>query len=188
MRLPGQGVVLKDDEAESKKKIEDAFSTAGLKVPALYEVLANLKIDKARAQKIVTLLLRDKVLIKISDELVFHRTALEQLRRLVATQKTKISKDGCRDLQRADRRQPQVRHPPSGILRPGACDEACRRRPRNPLTRIAKLLPFAPVSAASESRTVFNYAITKFPDYSIPSDFFFREFHFQPQRVGKSIR
>jgi len=52
-------------------------------------VLANLKIDKARAQKIVTLLLRDKVLIKISDELVFHRTALEQLRRLVATQKTK---------------------------------------------------------------------------------------------------
>ena len=89
VRLPGQGVVLKDDEVESKKKIEDAFSTAGLKVPALYEVLANLKIDKARAQKIVTLLLRDKVLIKISDELVFHRTALEQLRRLVATQKTK---------------------------------------------------------------------------------------------------
>ena len=89
VRLPGQGVVLKDDEAESKKKIEDAFSTAGLKVPALYEVLANLKIDKARAQKIVTLMLRDKVLIKISDELVFHRTALEQLRRLVATQKTK---------------------------------------------------------------------------------------------------
>ena len=92
VRLPGQGVVLKDDEAESKKKIEDAFSTAGLKVPALYEVLASLKIDKARAQKIVTLLLRDKVLTKISDELVFHRTALEQLRRLVATQKTKSPK------------------------------------------------------------------------------------------------
>ena len=92
VRLPGQGVVLKDDEAESKKKIEEAFSTAGLKVPALYEVLASLKIDKARAQKIVTLLLRDKVLTKISDELVFHRTALEQLRRLVATQKTKSPK------------------------------------------------------------------------------------------------
>ena len=92
VRLPGQGVVMKDDEAESKKKIEDAFSTAGLKVPALYEVLANLKIDKARAQKIVTLLLRDKVLFKISDELVFHRTALEELRRLVATQKTKSPK------------------------------------------------------------------------------------------------
>ena len=92
LRLPGQGVVLKDDEAESKKKIEDAFSSAGLKVPALNEVIASLKVDKARAQKIVTLLLRDKILTKISDDLVFHRTALEELRRLVAAQKTKSPK------------------------------------------------------------------------------------------------
>ena len=49
-------------------------------------------MDKSRAQKIVTLLLRDKILIKISDELVFHRSALEELRRLVMTQKTKSSK------------------------------------------------------------------------------------------------
>src|SRR5208337_1986073 len=31
VRLPGQGVVMKDEEAESKKKIEEAFSAAGLK-------------------------------------------------------------------------------------------------------------------------------------------------------------
>ena len=92
VRLPGHGVVMKDEEAESKKKIEDAFAAAGLKVPALHEVIAGLKVDKARAQKIVTLLLRDKLLIKISDELVFHRSALEELRRLVAAQKAKSSK------------------------------------------------------------------------------------------------
>ena len=89
VRLPGHGVVMKDEEAESKQKIEEAFSAAGLKVPALHEVIAGLKVDKTRAQKIVTLLLRDKVLVKISDELVFHRTALEELRRLVAEQKKK---------------------------------------------------------------------------------------------------
>jgi len=89
VRLPGHGVVMKDEEAESKKKIESAFMTAGLNVPALHEVLAGLKIDKARAQKIVTLLLRDKALIKISDELVFHRSALEELRRQVAAYKIK---------------------------------------------------------------------------------------------------
>jgi selenocysteine-specific elongation factor len=49
-------------------------------------------VDKSRAQKIVTLLLRDKILVKISDELVFHRSALEELRRLVMTQKAKSSK------------------------------------------------------------------------------------------------
>ena len=89
VRLPGRGVVMKDEEAESKKTIEDAFSAAGLRVPALHEVLAGLKIDKARAQKIVTLLLRDRVLVKISDELVFHRSALEQLRAQVAARKAK---------------------------------------------------------------------------------------------------
>ena len=89
VRLPGRGVVMKDEEAESKKRIEEAFSTAGLRVPALHEVLAALKIDRARAQKIVTLLLRDRVLVKVADGLVFHRSALEQLRAQVAARKTK---------------------------------------------------------------------------------------------------
>jgi len=89
VRLPGRGVVMKDDEAESRKTIEAAFASAGLKVPALQEVLASLKVDLPRGQKIVTLLLRDKVLIKISDQLVFHRTALEELRRLLAAYKAK---------------------------------------------------------------------------------------------------
>jgi selenocysteine-specific elongation factor len=92
LRLAGHGVVMKDEEAESKKKIEEAFATSGLKVPALHEVIAGLRVDKARAQKIVTLLLRDKILVKISDELVFHRGALEELRRLVAAQKAKSPK------------------------------------------------------------------------------------------------
>jgi len=92
VRLPGRSVVMKDEEAESKKTIEAAFASAGLKVPALKDVLGGLKVDKVRAQKIVTLLLRDKVLVKISEELVFHRDVLQELRRQVATYKTKSSK------------------------------------------------------------------------------------------------
>ena len=92
VRLPGHGVVMKDEEAESKKKIEEAFATAGLKVPALHEVLAGLKVDRVRAQKIVTLLLRDKVLVKISEELVFHQSALEGLRGSIAAQRAKSPK------------------------------------------------------------------------------------------------
>ena len=92
VHLPGRGVVMKDDEAESKKTIEDAFASAGLQVPALYQVIAGLKVDKVRAQKIVTLLLRDKVLVKISDELVFHHTALASLRNKLAAYKTKSAK------------------------------------------------------------------------------------------------
>jgi selenocysteine-specific elongation factor len=92
VHLPGHGVVMKDEEAESRKIIEQAFASAGLKVPALKDVLAGLKIDKVRSQKIVTLLMRDRVLVKVSDNLVFHQSALSQLRQSLAAQKAQSPK------------------------------------------------------------------------------------------------
>ena len=88
----GKGIVLRDEEAESKAHIEQAFAKAGLKVPLLKDVLASLPVDKVRAQKIVTLLLRDRILVKLSDELVFHRDALSALRTQMAAQKAKTPK------------------------------------------------------------------------------------------------
>jgi selenocysteine-specific elongation factor len=88
LRLPGRGVTMKDEEAESKRTIEQAFATAGLKVPYLNDVLAGLKVDKLRAQKIVTLLLRERLLVKVSEELVFHQSALAELRKKIAAQKS----------------------------------------------------------------------------------------------------
>jgi selenocysteine-specific elongation factor len=92
LHATGRGVVLRDEEAESKKQIENAFAQAGLKVPLLKDVLLSLQIDRARAQKIVTLLLRDHVLVKVGDDLVFHRDALDRLRELVVAQKSKTPK------------------------------------------------------------------------------------------------
>ena len=92
VRAAGRQVMLKDEEAESKNIIEGAFSSAGLKVPALKDVLAGVKVDRVRAQKIVTLLLRDRVLIKVSEDLVFHQAALNELRRRMAAQKAKSPK------------------------------------------------------------------------------------------------
>jgi selenocysteine-specific elongation factor len=92
VRLAGRGVELKDEEAKAKQQIEKAFADAGLKVPLMKEVLEKLSVDKVRAQKLVTLLLRDRVLIKLADDLVFHQTALQGLRQLMATQKAKTSK------------------------------------------------------------------------------------------------
>ncbi len=92
VHLLGRGVVMKDEEAESKQTIEQAFVSAGLKVPSLKEVLTGLKVDKVRAQKIVTLLLRDKILVKISDDLVFHQSALADLRQKLSALKNTTSK------------------------------------------------------------------------------------------------
>ena len=92
MRLYGRGVAMSDEEERARKTIEQAFSSAGLKVPLLKDVLASLSIDRVRSQKIMTLLLREGVLVKLADELVFHRTALEQLRKMVASEKSKTPK------------------------------------------------------------------------------------------------
>jgi selenocysteine-specific elongation factor len=92
VRLVGRGVELKDDEARAKQQIEKAFADAGLKVPLMKEVLDKLPVDKARAQKLVTLLLRDRVLVKLADDLVFHQSALQGLRELIAAQKAKTPK------------------------------------------------------------------------------------------------
>ncbi|MGH9497621.1 MAG: selenocysteine-specific translation elongation factor [Terriglobales bacterium] len=92
VHLSGRGVALKNEEAESQKLIEGAFAAAGLKVPALKDVLAGLKVDKASAQKIVTLLLRDKILVKVSEDLVFHRDSLADLRKRLAAEKAKSPK------------------------------------------------------------------------------------------------
>lgn len=92
VRLAGRGVELKDDEAKAKAQIEKAFADAGLKVPLMKEVLEKLPVDKARAQKLVTLLLRDRILVKLADDLVFHQSALQNLRQIMAAQKAKAPK------------------------------------------------------------------------------------------------
>ena len=92
VRLAGRGVTMSGEEERARKTIEQAFSSAGLKVPLLKDVLRSLSIDHARSQKIMTLLLREGVLVKLADELVFHRTALEQLRNMVAAQKSTTPK------------------------------------------------------------------------------------------------
>ena len=90
--VAGRSITMRDDEADSKTAIEKAFATAGLKVPALNAVLAGVKVDKARAHKIVTLLLREGTLVKLSDDLVFHRDALGGLKKSLAVQKSKSDK------------------------------------------------------------------------------------------------
>jgi selenocysteine-specific elongation factor len=88
VRMAGRGVTMDSAEAKARQTIEDAFRRAGLKVPYLKDVLATLPVDKVRAQKIVTLLLRDKVLVKFGDDLAFHIDTLNSLKKEVAAMKS----------------------------------------------------------------------------------------------------
>ena len=68
-------------------QISTAFGNAGLEVPSAREVLAGLRIDRARAEKLLQILLKEGALVKISEDLMFHRSALTRLRELLARRK-----------------------------------------------------------------------------------------------------
>ena len=79
VKNPGAEISLTPEEAKAKEQIERAFAGTGLAVPSVKEVLAQLAIESRRAEKILQILLRDKVLVRVSPELIFHRDALARL-------------------------------------------------------------------------------------------------------------
>lgn len=87
IRLSSHKLALKGDEEQALKKIEDAFATAGLTVPSAQEVLKSCGVDAVRARSLLQILFRDKRLIKVAEDLLFHPTALDTLRRLLAARK-----------------------------------------------------------------------------------------------------
>jgi len=87
VRLRSHKIALKQDEEEAAAKIENAFQSAGLAVPSVNEVLAKSGVEPNRARSILQLLLRDRKLVRVSDELVFHASALQSLRQLLEPRK-----------------------------------------------------------------------------------------------------
>jgi selenocysteine-specific elongation factor len=81
-------VVLKEDEEQARTAIERAFENAGLTTPAVAEVLAKSGVEAARARSLLQILLREHRLVRISEDLVFHHSALEGLRQLLAGRKS----------------------------------------------------------------------------------------------------
>ena len=88
VRLPGHAVVLREDEGRARQAIERAFEQAGLAVPAVAEVLAKAGVEAARARTLLEILIREKRLIRVNRELVFHRSAMEKLRGMLAQRRS----------------------------------------------------------------------------------------------------
>jgi selenocysteine-specific elongation factor len=80
VKSAGRAVTLNQDEERARGQIEAAFEKAALTAPASKEVLAGVSVDTDRAQRILQLLLREGVLVKVAEDLIYHRNALARLR------------------------------------------------------------------------------------------------------------
>ena len=83
----GREIALSPEETRAKELIEREFASAGLAVPSFAAVLAKLPVESRRAQKILQILLREKVLVKVAEDLVFHQIAVAKLREMLAKYK-----------------------------------------------------------------------------------------------------
>ncbi len=88
VRLATHKLVLREDEEQARSAIERAFEQAGLAVPPVPDVMAKSGVELKRARSILQILLRDKKLVRVTDELVFHHSAIETLRTLLSNHRS----------------------------------------------------------------------------------------------------
>jgi selenocysteine-specific elongation factor len=87
VKKAGSEIAFQPEEAKAKEEIEAAFASASLAVPSVKEVLAKLPVEARRAEKLLQILLREKSLVRVSPELIFHRNALAQLKEKLSAYK-----------------------------------------------------------------------------------------------------
>ncbi len=87
VRLKTHRLALKQDEEKARAAIVGAFEAAGLSTPAVPEVLRTTGLDAVRAKSLLQLLLREGQLVKITDDLVLHATALAGLRNTLSAKR-----------------------------------------------------------------------------------------------------
>jgi selenocysteine-specific elongation factor len=80
VRLTRHQVQLAGDLDSLRHDIARIYSEAGLTPPSLTDVVNDFKDQKAKAQSIIKLMLKDRDLIKINEEMCFSGEALRKLR------------------------------------------------------------------------------------------------------------
>ena len=89
VRLPSHSVVLGDEESKARETIVAEFKKAGLSVPGVKDVLAPLPVDATRARRILEALVRERILVKVSNDLLLHHAAIDNLKQLLVEERSR---------------------------------------------------------------------------------------------------
>ena len=83
IRLVSHRPRLGEEEEKAKSALEETFREAGLQPPPLSEVLQKTGKDQRRAFDLVRLLLDEGILIRVKEDLLFHREAYTRVREIL---------------------------------------------------------------------------------------------------------
>ena len=78
--IPGASIPNEQRDADTLQVVGAAYRTAGLAAPSVRELAEQLRISEAEMRRVITLLLRDKTLVRMGRDKAFvHADALAQL-------------------------------------------------------------------------------------------------------------
>lgn len=80
LRISGHTVDLKGDLDDLRSKIGNIYIEAGLTPPSIKEVMEKFPDLKKQTESVLTVMLKEGTLLKINEELYFHREVLLRLR------------------------------------------------------------------------------------------------------------
>jgi len=78
--LHGREVQLSETELTLRDRIESAFRQAGYQPPSLGELTAALQTEPEMARKLCFLMVRERTLVRVSEDLTYHREVLEDIK------------------------------------------------------------------------------------------------------------
>jgi selenocysteine-specific elongation factor len=107
VRLASHRVVLGEEQEELARKLESLYQKGGMTPPTLKEAGATLRAEGNRLQEIIKFLTSQGRLVKVKEDLLFHRSVLEMLKdKLVAylKQHNEISVLQFKDLTQTSRK------------------------------------------------------------------------------------
>jgi selenocysteine-specific elongation factor len=95
--LHGREVQLTPEDQQLKGKIEAFFIKAGILAPSLSEIQNSMDVKPEEARRILFWMLREKILVKLSDDLIFHRDTLDSIKKQIRAKFAPGSKFGVAD-------------------------------------------------------------------------------------------
>ena len=92
--LFGREVQLSSEAQEIRQKIEVLVQKAGYQAPLISEIQNAIPANPEETRRIFFWMLKEKILIKLSDDLVYHRSTLESIKSQIKSKFTPGAKFG----------------------------------------------------------------------------------------------
>jgi selenocysteine-specific elongation factor len=90
-------VQLTDKDKQVREKIEEIFRKTGYQPPALSDLQNTVTANPEEVRRIYFWMIKEKILIKIAEDLVYHKTTMDSIKQQIKSKFTPGTKFGVAD-------------------------------------------------------------------------------------------